>query len=191
MNEKNLKWLKAIPIEIGWYLAGFVDGEGSFNVSLRKKSEYRIEWQVVLMFNVSQRDITNLVLLKKHLGCGILIQRKDGVHYYVVGNYRAIQERVIPFFEKFHFFSSSKKKNFSLFRQITNLVGEGGHLHPEGLQKILALREKLNEGRGRKRKYNQSDVIINYQRFPRDYTSDPDHRNVNVTEIGKDIVRTP
>ena len=29
--------IQKIPERIGWYFAGFVDGEGSFNVSLRKK----------------------------------------------------------------------------------------------------------------------------------------------------------
>ena len=172
MENKNLTWLKQIPENIGWYLAGFSDGEGSFNVSLRKKQDYRVEWQVVLTFNVSQRDITNLFLLKRYLGCGRLQHRKDGVHYFVAGNYKSVIERVIPFFEKFHFFSSSKKKNFSLFKQIAKLVEIGGHLNPLGFQKIVALREELNKGRGRKRKYNQKDVNINYQRFPRDYTSD-------------------
>ena len=172
MKDKHLTWLKQIPENIGWYLAGFSDGEGSFNVSLRKKQDYRVEWQVVLTFNVSQRDITNLFLLKRYLGCGRLQHRKDGVHYFVAGNYKSVTERVIPFFEKFHFFSSSKKKNFSLFKRIAKLVEIGGQLNPSGFQQIIALREELNKGRGRKRKYNQKDVNINYQRFPRDYTSD-------------------
>jgi len=166
------EWLKRIPQHIGWYLAGFADGEGSFNVSLRKKHDYRIEWQVVLMFNVSQRDISNLVLLKRYLGCGRLQHRKDGVHYYVATNYRCITERVIPFFEEFHFFSSSKKKNFSLFKRIAKLVQDGVHTIPDGFQEILKLRERLNEGRGRKRKYNFKDITINHQRFLRDYTPD-------------------
>ena len=33
------EWLNKIPDELGYYLAGFVDGEGSFNVSLRQKSD--------------------------------------------------------------------------------------------------------------------------------------------------------
>ena len=174
MTDKNLDWLKQIPEKIGWYLAGFSDGEGSFNVSLRKKQDYRVEWQVVLTFNVSQRDITNLFLLKRYLGCGRLQHRKDGVHYFVAGNYKSVIERVIPFFERFYFLSASKKKNFSLFKQIAQLVNNGQHLNPEGFKEIVRLREKLNEGRGRKRKYNQKDVTINYQRFPRDYTSESD-----------------
>lgn len=174
MTQKPPEWLRHIPDHVGWYLAGFSDGEGSFNVSLRKKQDYRIEWQVVLTFNVSQRDITNLVLLKRYLGCGRLQYRKDGVHYFVAGNYKAVIERVIPFFERFHFFSSSKKRNFSLFKRIARGVQDKAHLRPEGMQKILALREELNKGRGRKRKYNHHDVIINHQRFLRDYTSNSD-----------------
>lgn len=173
MENKNLIWLKQIPEKIGWYLAGFSDGEGSFNVSLRKKQDYRVKWQVVLTFNVSQRDITNLFLLKRYLGCGRLQHRKDEVNYFVVGNYRSVIEKVIPFFERFYFFSASKKKNFSLFKRIAELVEAGEHLNPDGFKRILALREELNKGRGRKRKYNQKDVKINYQRFLRDYTSDP------------------
>lgn len=169
MNTTS-EWLKRIPTNVGWYLAGFADGEGSFNVSLRQMKSYRVEWQVALSFNVSQRDITNLLLLKRYLGCGRLQYRSDGVHYFVVTNHNSIEERVIPFFKKFNFFSASKKKNFSLFCQIAELVEKRAHLVPNGLERILALREKLNEGRGRKRKYNREDVTINYQRFLRDYT---------------------
>jgi len=153
-------WLKKIPPKIGYYLTGFVDGEGSFNVSIRKRKDYQMRWQVVLTFNVSQKDRVVLALLKRYLGCGRLQQRKDGVHYYVVTNYHSIQERVIPFFTKFKFLSAEKKRNFSVFKRIAKMVYEGKHLDKEGLEKILKLREKLNKGRGRKRKYNIEDVNI-------------------------------
>ncbi len=166
----ELKWLHKIPNNIGWYIAGFTDGEGSFNVSLRKGNGHRLGWQVQLTFNVSQRDITNLELMKRQLGCGRLQHRRDGVHYFVVGNHQSIIDRIIPFFEKFYFFSSSKKRNFSLFKDITALVEKRAHLDPVGLQRIVAIREKLNEGRGRKRKYNEKDVKINYHGILRDYT---------------------
>ncbi len=158
MADSKLKWLRQVPEKVGWYLAGFVDGEGSFIVSMRKKQDYLVKWQVVLTFNVSQKDITNLTLLKRYLGCGRLQHRKDGVYYFVVENFTSITERVIPFFKKFHFFSSVKKKNFRLFVQIAELVAKKEHLNSEGLKKILALREELNKGRGRKRKYNIDDV---------------------------------
>jgi hypothetical protein len=159
-NQLSNKWLKQIPREVGYYLSGFVDGEGSFNVSMRKRDDHTLGWQIVLSFNVSQRDITVLSLLKRHLGCGRLQERSDGVWYYIVSNPQAIEKRVIPFFEQFNFLSSSKKTNFSLFRKISLLMVEGRHLTEEGMQEILLLREQLNKGRGRKRKYSLKD----YQR---------------------------
>jgi len=155
-----VEWLEKVPDHVGWYIAGFVDGEGSFNVSLRKGNGHRLGWQVQLTFNVSQRDITNLEFMRATLGFGRLQHRRDGVHYFVVGDNRSILERVIPFFEKFSFFSLSKKKNFSLFKNIAKLVETRKHLEPNGLQEIVDIREKLNEGRGRKRKYNARDIKI-------------------------------
>ena len=152
------KWLKQIPREKGWYISGFVDGEGSFNVSLVKREDYRLKWRVVPIFNVSQRDITMLFLMKKYLCCGRIQHRKDGLHMYIVENLTAIRERVIPFFKKFNFLSSKTKTNFSIFCQIVVLLDRDGRLEKDEFIKICELREKLNEGRGRTRKYNLSDI---------------------------------
>ncbi|MFA6193665.1 MAG: LAGLIDADG family homing endonuclease [Parcubacteria group bacterium] len=153
----NQKWLNQIPNEWGHYLAGFVDGEGSFNVSLRRKTDHKMGWQVVLTFNVSQKELYILSQIKKYLGCGRLQARKDGVNYFVCANPIAIQERVIPFFRKFHLRSANKKNNFSIFCQIAQLVFKKEHLNDAGLEKIIELREKLNLGKGRKRKYEIED----------------------------------
>ncbi len=67
-----------VPPHIGWYIAGFADGEGSFNVSFRPRGDYEMPWKVSLCFNVSQRDRVILALLKKHLACGTMRQRSDG-----------------------------------------------------------------------------------------------------------------
>ncbi|PIW35098.1 MAG: hypothetical protein COW25_01050 [Candidatus Nealsonbacteria bacterium CG15_BIG_FIL_POST_REV_8_21_14_020_37_12] len=155
MNEA---WLKNVPLNVGWYLSGFADGEGSFNVSLRAK-DYSVGWQICPSFNVSQRDITILFLYKRWLGCGTLRKRRDGVVYYEVMNIKSLAERVIPFFEKFKFYSFSKKTNFRIFKKIMEIMSEGKHLQKEGFEEILKLREQLNQGRGRKRKYNINDVL--------------------------------
>jgi len=150
-------WLKQVPNERGHYFAGFVDGEGSFNVSLRKREDHTMKWQVVLTFNVSQKERYILELFKKYLGCGKIRVREDGITYFYVNNPMAIVERVIPFFDRFYFLSHTKKRNFAIFKEIVKLVEQKMHLTSDGLRKIIELRESLNEGRGRKRKYNMSD----------------------------------
>src|SRR5450631_3423721 len=87
--------------KLGFFLAGFVEGEGSFNVSLRKKSDYKVNWQVVLSFNVSQKDPLILYLLKKEVDCGIIKTRKDGLHSLDVTNPKELIEKVIPYFIKY------------------------------------------------------------------------------------------
>ena len=147
------------PPNIGWYLSGFSDGEGSFNVSLRQRPDHKIHWQVVLTFNVAQRDVTNLLLLQKYLQCGRLQKRKDGIHYFVVTNYIEIVEKVLPFFKRFPLQSKSKAKNFEIFKRIAMIVYSGEHLVHRGFMKVVELREKINEGKGRKRKYEKRDVM--------------------------------
>lgn len=165
MNQKP-QWLKQIPIPTGHYLAGFVDGEGSFVVSLRKRDDHTMKWQIVLSFSVAQKDKTVLTLLKRHLGCGKLNQRRDGIWIYTVINPLAINERIIPFFKRFNFLSSKTKRNFSIFSKIAKLVNNHNHLTPEGLKEIIQLREKLNEGKGRKRKYSFQDYIDSLSKNP-------------------------
>ncbi len=150
--------IKKVPIEKGYYLAGFADGEGSFNVSFRKRKDYAMPWKVSLCFNVSQKDKVILALFKRHLGCGTLRARSDGVWYYEVNNLTAIRENVIPFFNRFRFLSAKKKRDFAKFRQIARLMHQDkAHLNEEGIRAILAIRRDMNDGG--KRRYDDAAVL--------------------------------
>lgn len=178
-----------IKPEIAYYLCGFADGEGSFNVSLRKRSDHTLGWQIVLTFNVAQRESYILSQFKKHLGCGRLVRRKcDGLFMYVVDNPLSLQEKVIPFFKEFGFLSQTKKYNFLVFCQIAELVFQKKHLESDGFRKIIALREKLNIGRGRKRKYNQEDCLKIFNENPQRLHAKP--RIFRNERKADDIVRS-
>ena len=149
--------LKNVPNEIGYYLAGFADGEGSFNLSFRKRKDYKNPWKISLCFNVSQKDKVILALFKKHLGCGTLRQRKDGVWYYEVNNFASIQDSVIPFFKKFRFLSAKKKRDFQKFEMMAELIEKKEHLHLDGVKKLLKIRSDMNDGG--KRKYSEEEIL--------------------------------
>ena len=151
--------IKKIPDRIGYYLAGFADGEGSFNLSFRKRRDYSQPWKISLCSNVSQRDKVILALYKRHLKCGTLRSRKDGVWYYEVNNFRAINENVIPFFNRFGFLSAKKKRDFAKFKQIAKLISGGVHLNPDGIVQILEIRREMNDGGAGRRKYSDADVV--------------------------------
>ena len=155
------EWLNKIPQELGYYLAGFSDGEGSFNVSFRQKSDYSLKWQPVLSFNVSQRDRTNLLTLQEILGCGIIKKRQDGVYSLDVTTPAHAILKVIPFFKRFPL-RSEKAKNFMIFCEIAALMNKGSHKTIKGLKTIANLRETLNVGKGRKRKYSAEDIFNSF-----------------------------
>ena len=149
--------MQKIPEKIGYYLAGFTDGEGSFNVSFRERSDYKAPWKVSLCFNISQRDKVILSLFKRYIGCGTMRQRRDGVWYYEVNNLNAIKSNVIPFFKKFSFLSAKKKRDFSKFCQLAELISNNEHLTKEGIEKILDIRREMNDGG--KRKYSEKHIL--------------------------------
>lgn len=135
-------------LKIGHFLAGFVEGEGSFNVSLRQKADYKVKWQVVMSFNVSQRDSHLLYLLQQFLNCGIIKRRSDGLHSFDVTSPLDIVNNVIPFFQEFPLRSPEKLRNFNLFVKVAKLMEEGSHKDRVGLLRILEAREQISLNRG-------------------------------------------
>ncbi len=154
--------VKQILPRIGYYLAGFADGEGSFNVSIIKRKDYKSGWKVSVCFNVSQEEQVILALFKRWLKCGTIREREDGVIYYEVNNLKAIQENVIPFFNRFRFMSQKKKRDFTKFKQIVEIINKGEHLTYEGMEKILSVRRLMNDGG--KRKYLPKEILSTFQR---------------------------
>jgi hypothetical protein len=176
-----------VPQRIGHYLAGFTDGEGSFNVSFRKRGDYAMPWKVSLCFNVSQRDEVILALFKRHLKCGTMRARADGVWYYEVNNFTAIVENVIPFFDKFGFLSAKKQRDFAKFKQIARLLQEGRHLTREGIDEILTIRRDMNDGGAMRRKY--SDDSIQELFGPRE-SSETARQAPDALDLADDTVRS-
>jgi LAGLIDADG endonuclease len=150
------EWLDAIPHDLGHYIAGFVDGEGSFNVPIRRERDRGLPWRVSLSFNVSQIGSEAPLLLRKVFGTGTVRGRRDGVFYFEITRPEVLVERVFPFFERFHL-RGPKAGDLAIFRQITALVQSGRHLSPSGIEEILILRGPMN--RGGKRRRSDAQII--------------------------------
>lgn len=156
--------IEQVPLDVGYYLAGFADGEGSFNVSFRRCPDYKgVPWKISLCFNVSQRDEEILRVFQHHLDCGTMRTRPDGVWYFEVDDFESITSKVIPFFKRFGFLSAKKRRDFRKFTEIAALVEEGSHRTSQGVQEILHIRRDMNDGGARRRKY-ADDIILNQLR---------------------------
>lgn len=151
-------WLDAIPRDLGHYIAGFVEGEGSFNVPIRREHDRTLPWRVGLSFNVSQIGPAMPELLRATFGVGTIRGRSDGVFYFEVTRPGDLEARVFPFFEVFQL-RGPKAQDLTIFREIAALVQREVHRSPAGLRTILEMRGPMNRG-GKRRRTDQEILEV-------------------------------
>ena len=100
-------------------------------------------------------------------------QRHDGVWYYEVNNFTAIVEHVIPCFERFSFLSAKKKRDFSKFKQLAELMRQGQHLTRKGIEEILKIRQTMNDGGNRR--YSDADILKQFENPQRLHAGPAEH----------------
>src|SRR6266536_4086685 len=150
---------------LGDYLAGYVDGEGSFVFFSSRRRHTRYGWQLVPEFHVSQNPerASALRLLQSHLDCGRIQANarsggRDRSLVYVVRNRADLIRNVIPFFER-HPILSEKRVEFDTFTEIVRAMERGEHLQQKGFERLLTLATQMNGG-GRYRRTNWSSRIL-------------------------------
>ncbi|RJO59688.1 hypothetical protein C4546_01205 [Candidatus Parcubacteria bacterium] len=135
------------------YIVGFVDGEGCFCVIISKHNTLKSKKEVRCIFEIEVREDDKPILeaIKKTLGCG-KIYLLDYTRYskwrahakFKVSNLPEIINKIIPFFEK-NQLKAKKRKSFEIFKKIALMIQNKDHLHLKGIEKIEALRNKMNK----------------------------------------------
>jgi hypothetical protein len=156
-NQQERLLISIIPSDLGNYIAGFSDGEGSFNFSFRHRNDYRIPWKVSACFNISQKERPILELCQRTFRCGTLRSRPDGIWYFEVNTLDDLIRCIIPFFQRFQFRSQKKQKDFQTFCVIVEMLKARAQHSSQGIQEILRLRRDMNGGG--KRKYSEQQIL--------------------------------
>ena len=144
------------------YLSGYVDGEGSFSISVNRNSSCRSGYQLVPELHVSQNGdrAQVLELLRERLGgCGYIKPngKKDRAVVYVVRKREDLLDRVIPFFEASPLLSS-KQEEFLKFATVVRAMAQGRHRTAAGFRDLLSIALSMN-GDGRFRKVRWTELI--------------------------------
>lgn len=154
MQTISRKGPKPISLENTLYIVGFVDGEGSFNISFKIRTDYANRIQVYPSFNISQKEKNILVWIQNQFGCGTIRNRGDGVYYYEVHNLRELKEKIILFFDRYKL-RTKKKIAFEVFSKTIEIISSK-NLEWMDIKNIYVLREEVVVGR--KRKYSLKDL---------------------------------
>lgn len=147
-----------INVKYKYFLAGFLEGEGSCCVSIKnQKDSIKIDPE----FNISQHKsgILHLIAFMNLFKTGNICFKSGSLNTFVfkITNRRALKEKFVPYYKQYiwPYACEQKKNNFQLFVTILDLLEQKTHLTPEGLAlKLLPLVYKMNTQKGKSRKWS-------------------------------------
>ncbi|KUK26105.1 MAG: Homing endonuclease [Acetothermia bacterium 64_32] len=165
-----------------WFLAGLIEGEGSFAVSIKEHPTARYGFYVDPEFFIYQHKSGRrlLEMAKEIFGTGRIYPKPGNpeVLVFAITARRSLKEKVLPFVERYMVFST-KKKELQLFVEIVEALERKEHHSAFGLARIVEKAYALNPaGKGRERKRPLLEVL---ERILRGHTPDP---NNSVTRDG-------
>ncbi len=147
-----------------WFLAGFIEGEGSLCVSMKTCPTSRFRYLVDPEFFLYQHKsgVQLLQLAKEIFGTGRIAPKSgsEGVLVFSIVSRRSLKEKVIPFFEKYMVYSA-KRDVFLRFKEIVEAMEDRKeHLTPEGLVRIVEKAYAMNPAsKGKERKRTLQEVV--------------------------------
>jgi LAGLIDADG endonuclease len=122
-------------VDCHFYLAGFLEGEGSLNIGAKKNNTSRFKVYLDPEFNITQHinGISNLYLAMSIFQTG-RIRFKSGslaTFVYTIDNRLNLEEKVIPFYEKYvnRYGCQIKQYRVALFKKVLTLFKEKAHLN--------------------------------------------------------------
>ena len=146
--------------ELMHHLIGFADGEGCFNVSLKRQKTARFGWVLDPVFHVTQHRDNQIILemFKRILMCGRIIEKhgQKDTFQFMVDNRRQLIEKIIPFFDRYHLIV--KRRDFELFKEIVIGLEAKKHSDLNEFKKLLKKAFEMNQY-GKQRRYKQNDVL--------------------------------
>ena len=131
---------------LNYWVAGFIEGEGSFNIAFKLNKELRIGMQAAPEFSVSQHVSgksscpVGKELVKKALNnVGNSIKPKSGTEHllvYTVTNLKQLNDVVIPFLQKYNTYSA-RKAEMATLAFVCQQMKDKQHLNVEGMTRII------------------------------------------------------
>lgn len=168
-----------ITKEAKYYLGGFIEGEGSMNVSLKKHNGGKFGLLLDPEFSLTQHlnSISDLHLALTVFNTG-RIRIKGGSNatmVLVIDNRQSIEDKVIPFAEQhmIPFCSIVKRERVQMFKKILNQFNEGKHKDAETFAyEILPLWDELRMQRGQSNQTfatlaEAQEYLFNFRRLNR------------------------
>lgn len=137
-----------------YWVAGFTSGDGSFNIKTTKTRSGKVQLRYSVTLHIREKEViiglANYIKALKHEHIN-----EDSVKYVhytetsvaiQIVNFSDIVNYIIPFFDKYEL-QGLKRLDFNDFKVVACMMTSKEHLHKEGYDRILQIKESMNAGR--------------------------------------------
>lgn len=168
--KKNIKTLFQLESQIKktkttfYYLGGFIEGEGSLNLGVKKNKTSKFKLFFDPEFNITQHinGIQNLYLALCIFQTGRIRYKSssDATFVYTIDNRKSLKEKVLPFYETYVKPCGCKVKvdRVRKFKQVLKLFDEKAHLNINRLiYELVPLWDSL------RMQHNANQTFVNKQ----------------------------
>ena len=139
--KKKIKFKLNLDKDLkNYWLAGFSDADASFQIKLLNRTN---RTEVRLNFQIDQKKIDTLILIKNFLGGNIGYRKNQDTYYYGSTSFGSAKN-VVDYFNSFHLLSS-KYISYLKWRKAYIIIQNKDHLKNEGLKKIVKLKNTINK----------------------------------------------
>ena len=133
-----------------FYVVGFIDGEGSFSVSIGKHKTLARRLEVRPEFEIELRADDKKILerIAVTIGCGKIYDCSyERYGWYPHVKYKItstidLEKYLFPFLDRYQL-QAKKAKSYKFFREIVLMMRSKKHLTDTGFDKIVKLRDKI------------------------------------------------
>ena len=126
-----------------YWIAGFVSGDGSFNIKTTKVRTGKIQLRFAVNLHIREEQVIK--------GLAQFFNFKENSYIYYTDTSVAVQivntsdilNIIIPFFDKYQI-KGAKKLDFMDFKKVAETIKHKGHLTENGLKEILVIKNNMN-----------------------------------------------
>lgn len=128
-----------------FWLAGFADGDGSFQIFIRNSKTHKLGKNVTLVFRITQKCPELLEKIMKALNGGSMHKTlSDNCYRYSTVNFKRAIFRA-SYFDNYTLQNNQKWLRYCCWKKALLIVQDKEHLTEKGLEKIQTLKNNINK----------------------------------------------
>jgi len=132
------------------WVAGFISGDGSFNIktssSISSKLGSRVQLRLGVGLNIRDKELILCLAAFFNLEQGKHVHTTNDSVHLEVSKFTDIVDIIIPFFDKYPI-QGIKSLDFFDFKKVASIMINKEHLTANGYNNIMSIKEGMNKNR--------------------------------------------